>query len=114
LFKEICGGTLEPSSLESYWGNITRETDLANQVTTVEETYTTSEAAEILHVSDQTIRRMCEAGKFLGATRTDGGHWRIPRKHFKIALDQSKQIDKGLADIRIKSIEGGQVDEFGL
>lgn len=44
--------------------------------------YTTSEAAEKLNVSDQTIRRMCENDKFPGAYKTDGGHWRIPSRYF--------------------------------
>lgn len=77
-------------------------------------TYTTSEAAQLLHVSDQTIRRMCDTGKFPEATRTEGGHWRIPKKYFQVTLEQSKQIDKDLADIRKKSTEGGTVDEFNL
>lgn len=44
--------------------------------------YTTSQAAEKLNVSDQTIRRMCENDKFPGAYKTDGGHWRIPSRYF--------------------------------
>lgn len=85
-----------------------------SKITDKVEAYTTSEAAEILHVSDQTIRRMCEAGKFPGATRTDGGHWRIPTKHFKVTLNESRRIDYDLEDIRRKSTEGGPVDEFDL
>lgn len=87
---------------------------ISSPVSTALETYTTSEVAGILNVSDQTIRRMCDAGKFPGATRTDGGHWRIPKEHFKVSREQSKQIDKDLAAIRRKSDEGGQVDEFDL
>lgn len=91
---------------------VTATTSMASD--TNQEAYTTSEAAQILHVSDQTIRRMCDAGKFPEATRTEGGHWRIPKKYFKVTLEQSKQIDKDLADIRKKSTEGGAVDEFNL
>lgn len=89
-------------------------TIFSHPVTAAVETYTTSEAAEILNISDQTIRRMCEAGKFPGASRTDGGHWRIPREHFNVTIEQSRQINEDLADIRKKSDEGGQVDEFDL
>ncbi|MDN4608150.1 helix-turn-helix domain-containing protein [Sporosarcina highlanderae] len=84
------------------------------QLSTTIETYTTSEAAEILHVSDQTIRRMCDAGKFPGATRTEGGHWRIPQEYFKVSLDQSREMKTDLANVRKKSQEGGEVDEFDL
>jgi excisionase family DNA binding protein len=44
--------------------------------------YTTSKAAEIGGVSDQTIRCWCEKGKFPDAYQTEGGHWRIPQKYF--------------------------------
>jgi excisionase family DNA binding protein len=54
------------------------------------DTFTTTEAAEILNVSDQTMRRWCEKGKYPEAYQTDGGHWRIPKKYFKINLEQAK------------------------
>ncbi len=104
----------ELSSPKSYLGGIIKRNSLGTQIVTTEETYTTSDAAQILHVSDQTIRRMCEAGKFPGASRTEGGHWRIPKKYFKVTLEQSMQIDKDLSDIRSKSLKGGHVDEFNL
>jgi excisionase family DNA binding protein len=65
----------------------------ANRMFTVEkhDTFTTTEAAEILNVSDQTMRRWCEKGKFPEAYQTDGGHWRIPRKYFKVDLEQAKK-----------------------
>lgn len=49
-------------------------------------TYTSQEAAEILGVSSQTIRRWCEQGLFKGAYRTHGGHWRIPVENIKMAI----------------------------
>ncbi|MCD7034599.1 helix-turn-helix domain-containing protein [Metabacillus sp. GX 13764] len=72
------------------------------------------EASIILGVSDQTIRRMCEKGKFPGAYKTDGGHWKIPSSHFKITKAQASQIELDIKDIRKKAIEGGEVDEFDV
>ncbi|MGM8216489.1 helix-turn-helix domain-containing protein [Bacillaceae bacterium W0354] len=40
--------------------------------------YTPNEVARRLGVSDQTVRRMCDKGKFPGSYQTDGGHWKIP------------------------------------
>ncbi|MCD1261839.1 helix-turn-helix domain-containing protein [Paenibacillus athensensis] len=55
------------------------------------EVYTSSEAAEILGVTDQTIRRYCEKGKYPEAYQTEGGHWRIPQRYFKITPEQAKK-----------------------
>jgi Predicted site-specific integrase-resolvase len=55
------------------------------------EVYTSSDVAEILSVSDQTIRRWCEKGKYPEAFQTEGGHWRIPQKYFKITLEQARK-----------------------
>ncbi|RKO61733.1 putative site-specific integrase-resolvase [Caldibacillus debilis GB1] len=56
--------------------------------------YSTLEAAEIVGVSDQTIRRWCEKGKFPEAKRTESGHWRIPKKYFKISLEDARKRRK--------------------
>lgn len=53
--------------------------------------YTSSEAADILDVSDQTIRRWCDKGKYPDAYQTEGGHWRIPKKYFKVSLEQARK-----------------------
>ena len=55
------------------------------------EVYTSSEAAEIVGVSDQTIRRWCDKGKYPEAYQTEGGHWRIPKEYFKITLEQARK-----------------------
>ncbi|MBS4220080.1 helix-turn-helix domain-containing protein [Bacillus sp. FJAT-49711] len=52
--------------------------------------YTTLEAAEIVGVSDQTIRRWSEKGKYPDAVKT-GGCWRIPKKYFKISLEEARK-----------------------
>lgn len=77
---------------------------------------TPSEAAEIGGVSDQTIRRWCEKGKFPEAFKTDGGHWRIPKKHFNMSLQQSRTADAFMKNIDEETREqfGGDVDEFDL
>lgn len=77
-------------------------------------TYSTLEVAEIMGVSDQTIRRWCEKGKFSGATKTKGGHWRIPRKYFKITPEQArrrKEFDKRLNEFN-QMIGEVSEDEF--
>ncbi|MFZ3589171.1 helix-turn-helix domain-containing protein [Bacillus sp. DJP31] len=55
------------------------------------ETYTSSEASEIVGVSDQTIRRWCEKRKYPDAYQTEGGHWRIPEKYFSITHDDARK-----------------------
>lgn len=79
-------------------------------------TYTTSEVAEILNVSDQTVRRVCDKGKFPEAYKTDGGHWRVPRKYFKVTPEEAKTRKMGLAiiDQKTKEIAGDDIDEFNV
>ncbi|KAA9013841.1 helix-turn-helix domain-containing protein [Niallia endozanthoxylica] len=55
------------------------------------EAYTSTEAAEIIGVTDQTIRRWCEKGKYPGAFQTEGRHWRIPKKYFKISIEEARK-----------------------
>lgn len=55
------------------------------------EAYTSTEAAEIIGVTDQTIRRWCEKGKYPDAFQTEGRHWRIPKKYFKIPLEEARK-----------------------
>lgn len=77
--------------------------------------YTTSEAARKLGLSDQTIRRMCEQGKFSGAIRVGGtGHWRIPEENFITTHAQDKEAEMIMQRIDEKNIEAGEVDEFDL
>lgn len=84
-----------------------------NKMFTIEknDTFTTSEAANILNVSDQTMRRWCEKGKFPEAYQTDGGHWRIPRKYFKLDLEQTKKRDNFLKKLDKINRQAGEVDE---
>jgi excisionase family DNA binding protein len=84
--------------------------------TTGAKVYTTTEAAEMIHVSDQTIRRMCEKGKFPGAYKTDGGHWRVPSKYFKITPEEARIREEGMASIdrKTKEMVGKDIDEFNV
>ncbi|MEM5018639.1 helix-turn-helix domain-containing protein [Metabacillus indicus] len=77
---------------------------------------TSREAAEIGGVSDQTIRRWCERGKFPEAFKTDGGHWRIPKKYFKMSLQEARKADAKMkqADEDTRRELGGNLDEFDL
>lgn len=77
---------------------------------------TTKEAAVIGGVTDQTIRRWCEKGKFPEAFQTDGGHWRIPQKYLKTSLNQAESADKWMRklDKHTKNHIGEAVDEFDI
>jgi excisionase family DNA binding protein len=76
--------------------------------------YKPSEVAKKLGLSDQTIRRMCEKGKFQGAYKTDGGHWRIPQDAFITTPEQDQRASEVLHRIDLKNKEVGNVDEFHL
>lgn len=78
--------------------------------------YTSSEAAEIAGVSDQTIRRWCEKGKFPEAFQTDGGHWRIPQKYFKVTWEEARKAEDFMekVDEETKRQLGEDVNEFDL
>jgi|SRR5690625_1491200 len=78
------------------------------------QTYSPSEAAKILGVSDQTIRRMCKANKFPGAFQSDGGHWKIPTKHFKVTPEEAREGRKNMNVIHEKNKEvlGDDINEF--
>lgn len=78
------------------------------------EVYTSSEAAEIIGVSDQTIRRWCEKGKYPNAYQTDGGHWRIPKRHFKVTLEEARKREEFEQLLNKVNAKHGEVaeDEF--
>lgn len=75
---------------------------------------TPNEIAKKLGLSDQTIRRMCEKGKFEGAYQTDGGHWKIPQDIFITTSEQDKEAEGVLRQVDAKNKEAGSVDEFDL
>ncbi|MDO3409814.1 helix-turn-helix domain-containing protein [Saccharibacillus sp. CPCC 101409] len=75
------------------------------------EVHTSSEAAEILGVSDQTVRRWCDRGKYPEAYQTDGGHWRIPKKYFKITLDQARNRHEFEQQLNRLNESKGEADE---
>lgn len=78
------------------------------------EAYTSTEAAEIIGVTDQTIRRWCEKGKYPDAIKTHGGHWRIPKKYFKITLEEAlkrKSFEQELNSFNGQFAKGNE-DEF--
>lgn len=76
--------------------------------------YTPNEVAKKLGLSDQTIRRMCEKGKFRGAYKTDGGHWKIPEDNFITSREQDSRAEEVFRHIERKNSELGDVDEFDL
>lgn len=87
LAKIIAGQTqmrvsVMPSSATTI--PLQEEVDYANS-------YSTLEAAKIIGVSDQTIRRWCEKGKYPDAKKTEGNRWRIPKKYFKITLEEARK-----------------------
>ncbi|WP_054029167.1 helix-turn-helix domain-containing protein [Bacillus sp. FJAT-28004] len=72
---------------------------------------TTSQAAERLGIHVQSVRRLCEAGRFRGAYQTDGGHWRIPNTAFRTTEEQDKQAKETLERLdRITAERGGTLN----
>lgn len=76
-----------------------------------EEVLTSTEAAEIIGVSDQTIRRWCEKGKYPDAFQTEGGHWRIPKKYFKISYEQARKRNSFEDRLNQFNMKVGEVSE---
>lgn len=69
------------------------------------QTYAPKEVAEIIGVSAQTVRRMCEDGKFPEATKTYGGHWRIPTHYFNITLEEARARKPVMKDVEQEKLE---------
>ncbi|MFS0560708.1 hypothetical protein AB1K91_08200 [Terribacillus sp. 179-K 1B1 HS] len=53
--------------------------------------YSDFEVAEILGVPDQTIRSWCEKGRYSDVIRSEKGEGRIPKKYFRITLEQARK-----------------------
>lgn len=75
------------------------------------EVYTSTEVAEIMGVSDQTIRRWCEKEKYPDAYQTEGGHWRIPKKYFRMTLEKAQQRENFEQELNEFNAEFGEVNE---
>ncbi|MBD0383894.1 type I restriction endonuclease subunit R, EcoR124 family [Paenibacillus sedimenti] len=75
------------------------------------EVYTSSEVAEILGVTDLTILRWCDKNKYPEAYQTDGGHWRIPQKYFKISLEQARKRKVYEQQLNEFNASKGEADE---
>ncbi|WP_080873875.1 helix-turn-helix domain-containing protein [Oceanobacillus timonensis] len=80
----------------------------------VKKFYTTSEAANKLGLSDQTIRRMCEKGTFKKVYRSEGGHWRIHEDNFVTTKEQDDKANSILEHLDKKNQRAEDVDEFNL
>ncbi|MFC7395032.1 helix-turn-helix domain-containing protein [Scopulibacillus cellulosilyticus] len=107
----------KPRRRYSLNSDLARKSISATDVFVEEETrdfYTPKEAAKKLGLSDQTIRRMCEQGKFEDAYQTPGGHWRIPDTNFITSREQDRRAEKILDNIDRKNSKAGDVDEFDL
>lgn len=77
--------------------------------------YRVGEVAKKLGVSTQTVKRHCEEGRFLGAKKTPGGHWRIPKTLFRTTEEQDKKAEETLRRLDKKNRAGGEADdEFNL
>ena len=53
---------------------------------------TTGEAARLLRVSPETIRRRCATGRIPGAMRIDSGRWKVPRSWVQGILDAVRPV----------------------
>jgi len=76
--------------------------------------FTPSEVSKRLGVSDQTVRRMCDKGKFPGAFQTDGGHWKIPKHALVTTQEEDQRAEQLFQHIDAKNKNAGGVDEFDL
>lgn len=77
--------------------------------------YRAGEVARKMGVSTQTIKRHCEEGRFPGAKKTPGGHWRIPKTLFRTTDEQDIEAEEILRRLDEKNRLGGEVDdEFNL
>lgn len=78
--------------------------------------YTSSEAAKKLGLSEQTINRMCEKGRFTGAKRSDdiNGEWVIPQENFITTNEQDDVAEMVLQKIDNKNKKAGDIDEFNV
>lgn len=78
--------------------------------------YTTGDVAKILGVSKETVRRMCENGRFPEAHKTNGRHWRIPNKYFKINVNEAEKAKQFMEPLDRKTKEqlGESVDDLEL
>ncbi|MBO8155081.1 MAG: helix-turn-helix domain-containing protein [Bacillaceae bacterium] len=85
-----------------------------SEETDVSSYYTPKEVSKKLGVSDQTVRRMCDRGRFPGAYQTDGGHWRIPKDSLVTTEAQDRKAEEVLQNIDAVNKEAGDVDEFDL
>lgn len=80
-----------------------------------EQFFRVGEASQKIGVSTQTIKRHCEEGRFSGAHRTPGGHWRIPRSLFRTTSAQDAKAAETLRGLDEKNRNGGEVEnEFNL
>lgn len=78
------------------------------------EFYTPSQVAKKLGLSGQTIRRMCEKGKFPEAYQTDGGHWKIPKHLFITTDEQDRKAAEVLERIDQKNRQAGDNETHPL
>jgi excisionase family DNA binding protein len=58
--------------------------------------YRVGQVAKKLGVSTQTVKRYCEEGRFQGAKKTPGGHWRIPKSLFRTIDEQDVKAEETL------------------
>jgi len=72
----------------------TRETDRASQ----QRFLTTREVAEMFDVSSRMVRRWCEDQR-VRASRTPGGHWRIPAEQFRATPEQLKHFTRTIEEM---------------
>jgi hypothetical protein len=81
----------------------------------IEGFYRVGEVAKKQGVSTQTVKRHCEEGRYAGAKKTPGGHWRIPKSLFRTTDEQDAKAEETLRRLDEKNRTGGEVeDEFNL
>ncbi|WP_071392645.1 helix-turn-helix domain-containing protein [Bacillus tuaregi] len=110
--KKIIANILAEQTQHQVENNWMPKVELATPITAVpSDVYTSTEVAEIIGVTDQTIRRWCEKGKYPGAFQTEGRHWRIPKKYFKLTLEEARKRKDFEQELNEFNAQHGEVNE---
>ncbi|WP_411348514.1 MerR family transcriptional regulator [Paenibacillus sp. WLX2291] len=99
----------QASAVSGNWANSEKVHE--QRVSYASSVYTSKEAATLIGVSDQTIRRWCEAGKYPDAYQTEGGHWRIPHSYFKLNPAQAQHRKDFALKLDVYNARQGVTDE---
>lgn len=115
LFVDLLDSKKGEVKLVFKGGNGTQKPRLQRKIKSLSRTsvelYQAGEAAKILGVSPQTIRRYCEEGRYPEATKTPGGHWRIPAMYFRMTPRQAERAEATMSELHRKADDAGIAED---